>query len=185
MTFRKHQTCHAPSGNRMMTSCAATEIETRKDMEITTVNMGQINAVRGPNRLKAIVGSCIGVAIYHSRLQTGVLAHVVLPESSGRNGSPGKFADTAVPHMLELLKKMGVPPAGLVAKIAGGASMFAASGPMEVGVHNIEAVSRALKTAMIRITGTDVGGTKGRRLIFDCSSGEFVVEIIGKPPRTL
>lgn len=169
----------------MMTSCAATKTETRKDMEITAVNMGQITAARGPSRLKAIVGSCIGVAIYHSRLQTGVLGHVVLPESSGQNGSPGKFADTAVPHMLELLKKMGVPPAGLVAKIAGGASMFAASGSMEVGMHNVEAVSRALETAMIRITGTDVGGTKGRRLTFHCSKGELVIEIVGKPLRTL
>ncbi len=35
------------------------------------------------------------------------MAHIVLPESAGRDGAPGKFADTAVPHMLELLREQG------------------------------------------------------------------------------
>jgi chemotaxis protein CheD len=114
-----------------------------------------------------------------------VLAHIVLPESSGRTGSPGKFANTAVPHMLNLLDAMGIPRAGRMAKITGGANMFAAFGPLQVGDGNVEAVTRALSAAGIHITGKDVGGTSGRRLTFDCSSGELLIECVGKPPRTL
>ncbi len=156
--------------------------ETQKD---AMVGMGQIRSARGPNRLKAVFGSCVGVAILHPRFPTGVMAHVVLPEASGRAGSPGKFADTAIPHMIDMLNTMGVPRAGRVAKIAGGAKMFAASGPMQVGESNVEAATQALATAGIRVTARDVGGTAGRRVTFDCSNGELLIEVVGKLPRTL
>lgn len=164
----------------MMSTCTTPEIQ-----NIQTVGMGQICSARGPSRLKAVLGSCVGVAILHPRFPTGVMAHVVLPEASGRTGSPGKFADTAVPHMIDLLNTMGVPRAGRVAKITGGARMFAASGPMQVGDNNVEAVTRALSAAGIRVIAKDVGGTSGRRVTFDCSNGEMLIEAVGKPSRNL
>ena len=163
----------------MMSTC--TIPETQKD---ATVGMGQICSGRGPNRLKAVLGSCVGVAILHPRFPTGVMAHVVLPEASGRAGSPGKFADTAIPHMIDMLNTMGVPRAGRIAKITGGSKMFAASGPMQVGDSNVEAVAQALATAGIRVTAKDVGGTAGRRVTFDCSKGELLIEVVGKKNRT-
>ncbi len=163
-----------------MSSCTAPEMQ--KDV---AVGMGQIASARTPNKLKSVLGSCVGVAIFHPRVPAAVLAHVVLPESAGRPGSPGKFADTAVAHMVQLLNMMGVPRAGRVAKMVGGACMFVASGPMQVGDSNVEAVTRALSDAGIRVVAKDVGGTAGRRLTFDCSNRELMVEIVGKPPRTL
>jgi len=151
----------------------------------TLVGMGQIAVGRAPERMKSILGSCIGLAIYHPRLKTGVMAHIVLPDSAGRGGTPGKFADTAVPEMLKLLKELGTPAHGLTAKLTGGANMFAGSGPLQIGDANAEAVARTLKSAGIRVAGQDVGGTKGRRVTFDCTSGEMTVECAGQPARTL
>ena len=151
----------------------------------TLVGMGQIAAGRAPERMKSILGSCIGLAIYHPRLKTGVMAHIVLPDSAGRGGTRGKFADTAVPEMLKLLKELGAPAHGLTAKLAGGANMFAGTGPLKIGDANAEAVTQALKSAGIRAAGQDVGGTKGRRVTFDCTSGEMTVECVGQPARTL
>jgi chemotaxis protein CheD len=151
----------------------------------TLVGMGQLAAGRAPERMKAVLGSCIGLAIYHPRCKTGVMAHVVLPNSAGRGGSPGKFADTAVPEMLELLKALGTPAQGLVAKLAGGANMFAGSGPLQIGDANVDAVTQALQAAGIRAAAQDVGGTQGRRVTFDCASGEMTVQRAGQPARTL
>ena len=151
----------------------------------TMVGMGQITAGQAPERFKAMLGSCIGLVLYHSRLKTGVMAHIVLPDSAERNGTPGKFADTAVPHMLQLLKGQGTPVHGLTAKFTGGANMFGSTGPMKIGDANAKAVSRALKIAGIRVTGQDVGGMKGRRVTFDCSTGEMIIENAGQPARTL
>ncbi len=163
-----------------MNSCTAPEMQ--KDV---TVGMGQVASSKAPGRLKSVLGSCVGVAIFHPRCPVGVLAHVVLPEASGRTGSPGKFADTAIPHMLQMLDNLGVPRTGRIAKIAGGAQMFAASGPMQVGDNSVDAGDRALSAAGIRITAKNVGGTSGRRLTFDCSNGELQIEIVGKPPQKL
>ena len=106
-----------------------------------------------PQQMKAVVGSCIALALYHPGRKTGVMAHIVLPDSAGRDGTPGKFADTAVPQMLELLKELGMPAHGLTAKLAGGANMFGSSGPLQIGDANVEAVAQALRTAGIRVSG--------------------------------
>ena len=151
----------------------------------TLVGMGQLAAGGTPKRIKAVLGSCIGLAIYHPRLKMGVMAHIVLPDSAGRGGAPGKFADTAVPEMLKLLKELAAPAHGLTARLAGGANMFGGSGPLQIGDANAEAVARALKSVGIRVAGQDIGGTKGRRVAFDCTSGEMIVECAGQPARTL
>lgn len=145
----------------------------------TTVGMGQVCVARAPDTLHSVLGSCMGVALYHPRLRIGALAHVVLPQSSGRPGTPGKFADTAVPYMLELLREEGALGGGLTAKLAGGASMFGSGGPMQVGTSNLEAVLQALAKAQIAVVGQHVGGIKGRRIRFDCETGELQVEIAG------
>jgi chemotaxis protein CheD len=149
------------------------------------VGMGQIAAGQAPQRMRAILGSCIGVALYHPGRKTGIMAHVVLPESAGRDAAPGKFADTAVPQMLAILREQGMPTYGLTAKLAGGANMFGGSGPLRIGDANAEAVVAELKKAGIRVAGQDVGGTRGRRVDFDCANGQMTVQCAGQPARTL
>jgi chemotaxis protein CheD len=149
------------------------------------VGMGQVAAGCPPQKMKAVVGSCIALALYHPRLKRGVMAHIVLPDSAGRNGAPGKFADTAVPRMLELLKDLNTSASCLTAKLAGAANMFGSSGPLQIGDANVEAVARALRTAGIRITAQDVGGNRGRRVTFECEGGAMMVESAGQPMKTL
>jgi chemotaxis protein CheD len=151
----------------------------------TMVGMGQAFARRAPQRLWSILGSCVAVALCDPKRHAGALSHVVLPAASGRNGSPAKFADTAIPHMLQLLRETGIPADGLTAKIAGGASMFGRSLPLEVGASNILSIVGALQAAGIRIAAQDVGGTQGRRVTLDCSSGELLVEILGSAAKIL
>jgi chemotaxis protein CheD len=149
------------------------------------VNMGHIALGRGDDRLKAVLGSCVGLAVYHPRLKVGALAHVVLAESAGRDGAPGKYADTAVPHLLKLLAEWNVPAHGLTAKIAGGANMFGTSGPLQIGDANVHAVTRALRAAGIRIAGKHVGGPSGRRIVYECASGRMIVQQAGKPEQAI
>ncbi len=149
------------------------------------VGMGQIAAGQAPQRMKAILGSCVGVALYHAGRRAGAMAHVVLPDSAGRDGAPGKFADAAVPRMLAILREQGIPTSGLTAKLAGGGNMFNGSGPLQIGDANAAAVVAALKKAGIAVAAQDTGGTRGRRVEFDCASGEMVVQCAGQPTRIL
>jgi chemotaxis protein CheD len=150
-----------------------------------TVNMGQAVLGRSGDTLCAVLGSCIGVALHHPRHRVGVFAHVVLPDSIGHAGPPAKFADTAIPYLLHLLKTEGIAASGLVVKLAGGANMFAAKGPMQIGQANLDAVVAALQQANLRVAAQHVGGDKGRRARFDCHTGELFVEIAGTLTATL
>ncbi len=163
-----------------MNSCT-----TMQPAQKQNVGMGQVALGKAPTLLCSVLGSCVGLALYHPRLKTGGLAHIVLPTASGRGALPGKFADTALPHLLAELARIGAPREGLVAKIAGGACMFGVSGPLQIGDSNIEAVQTLLAKQNIRIVARDVGGQKGRRVTLDCSNGDLIVEIAGTMSRVL
>jgi chemotaxis protein CheD len=129
---------------------------------------------------RAVVGSCAGLMICHRRLKLAAVAHIVLPEAAGRPGAPGKFADTAIPYMVDLLGKEGAERASLIAKVAGGAQMFGVSGPLQIGDANIHAVAAILSDLGIPLQARSAGGTKGRKLTFHCDNGEITVEIAGE-----
>lgn len=154
-------------------------------MSAALVGMGDTVLLRQGETARIVVGSCAGLAIYHRRSRLAALSHIVLPEAAGRPGVPGKFADTAIPYMIELLQKEGANKAGLVAKVCGGAQMFATSGPLKIGDANIRAVTAILQEVGIPLVATSAGGTKGRKLSFSCDTGEMIVESAGETPFTL
>ncbi|HTN75385.1 MAG TPA: chemotaxis protein CheD [Pirellulaceae bacterium] len=146
----------------------------------TNVGMGQIAIGRDSDELIAVLGSCVGLVLLNPQQRLAVLAHVVLPASSGRAGLPGKYADTAIPEMLDLLASEGQLASGLVAKLAGGANMFGnSSGPMQIGEGNIAAVTKILAQHNIRVIAKDLGGSKGRRVTVNCQTGLVEVEVVG------
>ncbi len=149
------------------------------------VGMGQTAAGDKDTVFTSVLGSCVGIVLWHPRLGMGAMAHVVLPDSHGQNSQPGKFADTAVPHLIHQLSEMGCPRAGLVAKIAGGACMFRGGGPLQIGDDNIAATRAVLRQHGIPITAEDTGGTSGRKVTFECATGRLIVEVAGQTARVL
>ena len=150
------------------------------------VGMGELNVVSGAFRLKTLLGSCVGLVLYDRSNRVGGLAHIVLPTSNGEKLSLekwplGKYADIAIPEMLRQFEQLNGRVKQLTARIAGGAKMFATSGPMSIGDQNIAAVEQLLKSAGIPVLGRHLGGTQGRRLAFDVDSGSVIVEVVGSP----
>lgn len=144
--------------------------------------MGHVLGATAPESLTAILGSCIGLLLYHPRTQMGWYAHVVLPCAEGRSGPPGKFADTAVKHMITLANEAGISSSLLVAKVMGGSRMFGGKGPIQIGENNAAAIKRHLAKEGISVIGEDLGGTKGRRTTVDLSTGNVLIEVIGQEP---
>ena len=154
-----------------------------QDSKIVEVRMGEIHSVSAPDRLRAILGSCIGVVIYDATQRIGSMAHVVLPDGdpARANASAGRFATTAIPAMIEELRQLSGSLGRIRAKIAGGASLFAATSPgLKIGELNTTMVETQLKAAGIPVIGRHLGGDRGRRITFDLESGEVIVEILGK-----
>ncbi len=156
-------------------------------MEVNEVRVGiaDLNIVFSPGRLITVgLGSCIGIALYDRSAGIGGLAHIMLPDSTQFSNvtNPLKFADLAIPMLIEKMKKNGAVKRNMKAKIAGGASMFNFSDQkmtMDIGNRNGIAVGEALKKLSIPIIGSDIGGNKGRTMIFDTSTGIVQIKTVG------
>ncbi len=149
----------------------------------TMVRMGElaVSGVPGHALVALGLGSCIGLGVVDRRMGIAGLAHVVLPDSLGHvHQNPRKFADLALPEMLELLEDAGARRARLEAVLVGGASMFAASAArLEVGQRNEAAVRELLNERRIPIVAAATGGNRGRTVRIDVASAAVTVREAG------
>jgi chemotaxis protein CheD len=132
------------------------------------------------------LGSCIGLALLDRRQAVCGLAHVVLPHGdAARADTPGKWANTAVPALIERIRGLGGGQR-LEAVLVGGASMFAgATGGLEVGQRNEAAVREELKARRIPVVAHDTGGSRGRTIRVAVDSGLVTVRAAGSPETPL
>ncbi|MCK5690126.1 chemotaxis protein CheD [Myxococcota bacterium] len=137
----------------------------------------------GPSRMTAILGSCVGVALWDPSTKIGALAHVMLPRNPGGDDKKAKYADTVLPPLMDSMKTMGAASGGFNAKLAGGASVIFAEGihpAMQVGERNIEVIRQELKALQIPVVGEDVGGTIGRKMLVDLDTFRVRVKMLSR-----
>lgn len=150
------------------------------------VSIADYKISMAPNRIITLgLGSCVGISIYDRVSDIGGLAHIMLPDSNQfkKNIKIGKYADLAIPNMLEELLAKGINKKGLVAKIAGGASMFRFADEkltMNIGARNIIAVKNSIKQLGIPLIAEDVGGNSGRTMILDLENKTVHIKTVGK-----
>lgn len=147
-------------------------------MEIK-VGISDYKVAKSPYKLITLgLGSCVGIAIYDKVDKVGGLSHIMLPDSTlfRREVKVEKFADLAIPQMVEEITK-GSRNKNLIAKIAGGASMFSFTDEINgnIGYRNVVAVEEKLKELGIPILGKHTGGNIGRTMIVDLQ--DFTVNI--------
>jgi chemotaxis protein CheD len=152
-------------------------------MSDTMVRMGELAASKtaGDTLVTLGLGSCIGLVLLDRRMGVAGLAHVVLPDSGGHTEvNRFKFADHAVPELINRVCALGARRPMLEAVLVGGASMFAAiGGSMEVGARNEAAVKAHLATARIRVHASATGGSRGRTVRVDPKTGIVLVREAG------
>lgn len=157
----------------------------------TLVGIGDICVHRAPGVFTCLgLGSCIGIVAYDPHSGIGGMAHVMLPEAFQDRPieRPGKFADTALPALIEKLEDLGAERARLVLAYAGGARIFrfgAADSRLDVGYRNGQAVALSVSRFGLRVAGIDLGGTDGRSISFCLASGEVRLRTIAGGERLL
>ncbi len=139
-----------------------------------------INAIKRPDQIRTVLGSCIGIAVVDIDAGVGGMAHIMLPAATGPTESPGKFADTGVDALLERVLAAGARQNRLTAKIAGGAAMFGDGADSGIGSRNAQAVKERLEKHKIQLVASEVGGNKGRRMCLNPETGEVEVQKIGQ-----
>ncbi|MFC1670315.1 chemotaxis protein CheD, partial [Spirochaetota bacterium] len=121
--------------------------------------------------------------IYDRFKKIGGLAHILLPTDTTGGQKPEKYANTAVPLLIERLIKEGANKEHLSAKIVGGSSMFKFKSNLalgQIGDRNIEETKKVLKEKGIEILAEDLGGNVGRVINFYMNDGHLKVKAAGQ-----
>lgn len=148
------------------------------------VGIGEYKTACPPYRIMTVgLGSCIGIAIYDSVNRIGGLAHVMLPTVTAFKNADncGRFADVAIPFLIESMESIGADRRYMAAKLGGGANMFSVSGrgaAMDIGGENVRMARSILAEYHVRIAGEDVGGNMGRTMILDTDSGNTYIKTV-------
>lgn len=171
--------------------------------DIIAVGLAEIRVVKGTDHVLVAysLGSCVGVALWDPEVLAAGMAHIVLPSSTGAmvssidRGSttgrlprlPGKFADTGVPHLVQLMLREGAQRERMRAWIAGGAHVLRdlewPGG--DIGSANVKAVLEALGQCGISPPRRDVGEDYGRTMKLYAIEGRATVTSVGRAERDI
>lgn len=136
------------------------------------------------------LGSCVALVLLERSAGVGAMAHMVLPDSTAGRPSEGsaKFVDQAVPLLLEHMAALGAIPRKMSVALVGGATMLtgaAFTGRVNIGERNIEAARAALSAHRLAKPVEELGGTHGRTVRLQMSSGTVTVSAAGSAPQEL
>jgi chemotaxis protein CheD len=139
-----------------------------------------------PARVITVVGSCVAVTVYHPRRRIGVLCHCMLPvgKTAARNAAqPAMYVDETIPAMLAWFERRGIDAGELEVKLFGGADMATLGGPRSapgVGWRNVEISRKIIGERGLRVAASDVGGSRGRKIVFLSDTGEVYLKRLQK-----
>ena len=159
--------------------------------EMIKVGMADLQVCKSPDVLTTLgLGSCVGVALYDPITKVSGLLHLMLPDSTKiiNNENLAKFADTGIQELIRQMLLVGANRSRIVAKIAGGAQMFAMKSTndlLRVGERNIEAAKENLMKSNIRILSEDTGLNYGRTVELHSENGSFSIKSVGKTLKTI
>jgi chemotaxis protein CheD len=138
---------------------------------------GRLFASAEDAQVTTILGSCVAVCLWDPQAEVGGMNHFLLP--SGRPASP-RFGDSAVALLIGRLLELGAHRGRLSAKVFGGACVLEAfrAGEWSLGARNVEIAREELAAAGIPVVGEDVGGDRGRKLVFHVRTGSAWVRAI-------
>jgi chemotaxis protein CheD len=136
------------------------------------------------------LGSCVAILLHDPTARVGGLAHTLLPSPAlaRADGNPAKFPQSAVPRLLQLMEADGARVERITARLAGGASMFAALAPpgtVQMGERNLLAARQALQAHGVPLVAEEVGGDFGRTVRLRVGDGRVEVSTVAHGTRHL
>jgi chemotaxis protein CheD len=155
---------------------------------LITVGIAELEVAEPPDILRTILGSCVGVCLYDNKNKIGGLSHIMLPIMNEKNSNKKKYADTAIPLLLDQMYIKGADKDSITAKIIGGAAMFnisPKSNMVNVGQSNIISVKSVLKDLKIKIIAEELGGDFGRTIDFYMDSGSVKIKYLNRQINTI
>jgi chemotaxis protein CheD len=134
---------------------------------------GKIFVAAQPFAITTIVGSSVCLCLWDSERGIGGANHFMLPEGPEGGENATRYANVANPGLLKRMLDLGAEIKTLEAKVFGGSlpNVNFGNEKNHLGDLNVRAATQFLKMNGIHLAQSDVGETRGRKLIFHTDDG--------------
>ena len=120
------------------------------------------------------LGSSVSVCIYDKKRNAGGMNHFQLPFINKKRLATARYGNVAIIALIQMLINDGSKVKHMEAQIFGGAYNPGIS-DRDIGRENIKSARNILSKKRIQIVSEDVGGRKGRKIVFKTRTNEIAV----------
>jgi chemotaxis protein CheD len=135
---------------------------------------GYILVPEVPTIISTVLGSCVAVCLFDGTRKAGGMNHFPLPSTKKAEEATARFGNAATLALIGMMLENGSSIRDLEAQLFGGA-FHPKTCPSDIGRENIQVAKTVLSRKKIPIVSEDVGGEKGRKVVYDTGSSEVVV----------
>lgn len=132
---------------------------------------GQLHAAAEPTEVTTVLGSCVAVCLWDPEARVGGVNHYTLPLPPPGAATSSRFGDGAIEMLLQQVLALGALGSRLQAKVCGGGNAFGREGAVSLGQKNVDVARERLAAHGLRVVAVHVGGSRGRKLIFQTDTG--------------
>lgn len=152
------------------------EVESKVGLARRYLNPGDLAITQEPRELFTILGSCVAVCLWDTRLRYAGMNHFLLPRAGAMPARPERFGNTAMRALLDGMLGAGCRRGDFVAKVFGGASLQPdRPNSANIGNQNAACAEGFLMREGIMIAGGDTGGDRGRKVSFRSDTGDVLL----------
>jgi chemotaxis protein CheD len=144
------------------------------------IKPGYIFVSAKPAIISAVLGSCVSVCIYDNKLKIGGMNNFKLPKTSQSTEATARFGNVSTSALIRMMIENGSRISSLEAQIFGGSNHPDFSSRNDVGEENIMIAKNILKKKGIDLVSQDVGGQKGRKIVYDTRINQIAVLKVDK-----
>ncbi len=148
--------------------------ELATDTVVVHLHAGQFFASSQPCTISTVLGSCVAVCLFDPVRRSGGANHYLLPLHVVGGSASARFGNVAIEELVKEMLQHGSLKRDLQAKVFGGSCTMGNGVRPEresLGWQNVEVARRALTGHAIPIVAEDVGGPRGRKLLFRTDEG--------------
>lgn len=140
-----------------------------------------IMVASNPLTIHTVLGSCVSVVLFDTKVSIGGINHYMLPFWNGKGLATPRYGNIAIQKLFEKMLALGASQRNMIAKVFGGSEVLqkGSEARFKIGERNAEVAVKTLELLKIPIKGKSLGGNFGRKVIFDTTSGIVQMKLFG------
>ena len=138
--------------------------------------MGEITVCTRPSVITTILGSCVSVCLWDSRLGIGGMNHFKAPHVPAKGTPSNTYGEIAIKNLISRMLEHGSRKRDLQAMLFGGGSVIEqAEGQPNIGKENVRFARKTLIEEGIPVQSAHTGRDFGRKIVFLTAEGTATI----------